>query len=603
MLSPQLLEMLRDYWKATRPTQWLFPGDIPGRPITQACRRAGLPEGPSRLGDQEADHAALAAPRLRHPPARSRHRRAHDPTAAGPSQPGHHRALSEGRHHARCARPPVPSTCCPSPNRTPPPPHPAGPLLSGAAVAAAPLEVADIFRRFGPAYRQAHAESLCRGQLRVMSAIERCRTAALGGHVEQCDACGHQRITYNTCRNRHCPKCQSLARAQWLEDRQAELLDGRVLPRRLHRPRADRGHRLPEQDGCSTTCCFTPAPRRCAPSPPIPKHLGAEIGFSPSCTPGDRTCCTTPICTAWCPAAASRPTASAGSPAARASSCRCGCCRGCSAGCSCEQLHQAFRAGELHFFGQLRTAARRPTPSPPTSRPAAQAEWVVYAKPPFGGPHQVLDYLGRYTHRVAISNNRLLKLRADSASPSPGRTTNTTPRKRTMTLDAEEFIRRFLLHVLPERAAAHPPLRLPRQPLPPNQARAVSPTAARASATGPAIQRQEDYRDLYLRAHRPITARLPHLWQRAHGLHRDGRGRITRARTFAAGLALMLPDFLLIESRRDRCSAFRPGVAIGAPRRTVNLCSAVGCILCLHGRPLSGVRQRAPPSRLPPAPR
>jgi len=89
-------------------------------------------------------------------------------------------------------------------------------------VAVAPLEVADIFRRFGPVYRQAHA--LARAQRRVMSAIELCRTAALGGHVEQCDTCGHQRIAYNSCRNRHCPKCQSLARAQWLEARQAELL-------------------------------------------------------------------------------------------------------------------------------------------------------------------------------------------------------------------------------------------------------------------------------------------------------------------------------------------------------------------------------------------
>ena len=93
-------------------------------------------------------------------------------------------------------------------------------------MAAAPLEVADVFRHSGPAYRQTHAASLCRGQLRAMSAIERCRTAALGGHVEQCDRCGHQRITYNSCRHRTCPKCQSLARAQWLEDRQAELLNG-----------------------------------------------------------------------------------------------------------------------------------------------------------------------------------------------------------------------------------------------------------------------------------------------------------------------------------------------------------------------------------------
>src|SRR5271157_198582 len=158
-------------------------------------------------------------------------------------------------------------------------------------------EVADVFRHYGDAFREQHGGSLSTEQRRAMSAIEICRTAALGGHVEQCDSCSHQRISYNSCRSRSCPKCQSLARAQWIEDRQAELLDTEYFH-----------------------VVFT-APRS---------------AFSPSFIRGGRTCLITPTCTVSFLAAACRPVASDGSPAGQASFFPSGCCRAFSAGCFCK---------------------------------------------------------------------------------------------------------------------------------------------------------------------------------------------------------------------------------------------------------------------------
>lgn len=146
-------------------------------------------------------------------------------------------------------------------------------------MAAAPLEVADVFRHCGPAYRQTHAASLCRGQLRAMNAIERCRTAALGGHVEQCDSCGHQRITYNSCRHRTCPKCQSLASAQWLEARRAELLNGVEyfhVVFTVPEPIAAIAYQNKTQLYDLLLHASAEALRTIAADP---EHLGAEIGF------------------------------------------------------------------------------------------------------------------------------------------------------------------------------------------------------------------------------------------------------------------------------------------------------------------------------------
>ena len=315
-------------------------------------------------------------------------------------------------------------------------------------MAAAPLEVADIFRRFGPAYRHRQADSLGRRPLRVMSAIERCRTAALGGHVERCAACGHRRISYNSCRDRHCPKCQSLARAQWLEDRQAELL-----------PEVEYFHvvfTIPEPIAAIAyqnrkvlyDILFRTSAETLRTIAADPQHLGAEIGFLTILHTWGQNLLHHPHVHCVVPGGGIAPDGSRWI----------GCRRGFFLPVRVlsrlfrrlflEALHQTFRAGKLHFYSQLASLEDAQAFAAYLA-PVAQAEWVVYAKPPFGGAQQVLAYLGRYTHRVAISNNRLLSLREGRVS-FLWKHYKQGGAKRTMTLEAEEFMRRFLLHVLPE---------------------------------------------------------------------------------------------------------------------------------------------------------
>lgn len=311
---------------------------------------------------------------------------------------------------------------------------------------AAPLEVADIFRRFGAAFRQTQADALGRGQRRAMSAIERCRTAALGGHVEQCDACGHRRITYNSCRHRACPKCQSLARAQWLQEREAELLEVEYFHVVFTVPEpiatiAYQNKRLVYD------LLFRTSAETLRTIAADPQHLGAEIGFLAILHTWGQNLLHHPHVHCVVPGGGIAPDGQRWI----------GCRRGFFLPVRVlsrlfrrlflERLHAAFRAGHLRFAGQLeslrQTAAFRAYLAP-----AAQAEWVVYAKPPFGGPRQVLNYLGRYTHRVAISNNRLLTMDGERVTFA-WKDYRHAAAQRTMTLDAGEFIRRFLLHVLP----------------------------------------------------------------------------------------------------------------------------------------------------------
>ena len=308
------------------------------------------------------------------------------------------------------------------------------------------LEVADIFRQAGPAYRQQHADALSRGQRCVMSAIERCRTAALGGHVEQCDACGHQRIAFNSCRNRHCPKCQSLVRAQWLEDRQADLIP------------VDYFHvvfTLPEEIAAIAyqnkamvyEILFHATAETLRTIAADPKHLGGEIGFIA-------------ILHTWGQNLQHHPhlhcVVPGGGPSAdgeRWASCRPGfflpvrVLSRLFRRLFLAQLQDAFDAGRLRFFNALE-ALQAPGAFARYLAPVRQAEWVVYAKPPFGGPQHVLEYLGRYTHRVAISNNRLIDLVEDKVS-FRWKDYRHASRQKVMQLDAQEFMRRFLLHVLP----------------------------------------------------------------------------------------------------------------------------------------------------------
>ena len=308
------------------------------------------------------------------------------------------------------------------------------------------LEVADIFRQLGPAYRHEHVERLSRGQRRVMSAIERCRTAVLGGHVEECDACGHQRIAFNSYCNRHCPKCQSLARAQWLEDRQAELLPVEYFHVVFTLPESVAAIAY-QNKAVVYDILFHATAETLRTIAADPKHLGAEIGFIAILHTWGQNLLHHPHLHCVVPGGGLAPDGQ------RWVACRPGffvpvrVLSRLFRRLFLAQLQQAFDAGELEFFHAL-AALQDPQAFAAHLAPARQAEWVVYAKPPFGGPRQVLEYLGRYTHRVAISNNRLIDL-ADGEVSFHWKDYRHASRNKVMRLDGKEFIRRFLLHVLP----------------------------------------------------------------------------------------------------------------------------------------------------------
>lgn len=308
------------------------------------------------------------------------------------------------------------------------------------------LEVADILRRYGAAYRAEHEASLSSAQRRVMQAITACRTAALGGHVEACDTCEHRRIAYNSCRNRHCPKCQSLARAQWIEDRQAELLDC---------PYFHVVFTLPEEIAAIAyqnkavlyNTLFAATAETLLTIAADPKHLGAAIGFFA-------------VLHTWGQNLMHHPHLHCVVPGGGLSA---GGRRwvGCRPGFFLpvrvlsrffrrrflELLEQAFDDGQLEFFSSLQELRERELFRRYLG-PLREKEWVVYAKPPFAGPAQVLHYVGRYTHRVAISNNRLLDIEGGNVT-FRWKDYRDENAQKTMTLEAAEFIRRFLLHVLP----------------------------------------------------------------------------------------------------------------------------------------------------------
>jgi len=308
-------------------------------------------------------------------------------------------------------------------------------------------EVADVFRRYGDAYRERHGASLCTAQRRVMTAIERCRTAALGGHVEQCDQCGHQRISFNSCRDRHCPKCQSLARAQWLDDRRAELLDTQYFHVVLTLPKEIAG--IAYQNKAPVYgILFRAAAETLSTIAADPKHLGAEIGFFAVLHTWGQTLLLHPHLHCVVAGGGLSPDGT------RWISCRprfflpvpvLSCLfRRLFLG----YLQKAFNAGELQFFSSLEPLRERRAFLRYLA-PLRRAKWVVYAKPPFAGPEQVLEYVGRYTHRVALSNNRLLNIE-DGTVRFRWKDYRDHNRQKVMTVSADEFIRRFLLHVLPE---------------------------------------------------------------------------------------------------------------------------------------------------------
>jgi putative transposase/transposase-like zinc-binding protein len=310
------------------------------------------------------------------------------------------------------------------------------------------LEVADIFRSHGPAWRQIHAGHVSLDQLKVMSAIERCRTAALGGHVARCEDCAYTTIAYNSCRNRHCPKCQGAAAKQWLADREAELLPVPyyhlvfTLPRQI----ADIAY---QNKAILYDLLFKVSAETMLTIAADPKHLGAKIGI-------------TSILHSWGSALTHHPHVHMIVPGGGISldgqrwvSCRPGfflpvrVLSRLFRRLFLEKLVAAHQAGRLSFFGDHAHLADTQSFAACLA-PLRKAEWVVYAKRPFGGPEAVLAYLSRYTHRVAIANSRLIAFDQQRVTFKwkdyriEGR-----DRYKQMALATDEFIRRFLIHVLP----------------------------------------------------------------------------------------------------------------------------------------------------------
>ena len=307
-----------------------------------------------------------------------------------------------------------------------------------------PLEVADIFRQHGYEFRLTH--SLSPEQRRVMRAIERCRTASLGGHVEQCDACGHQRIAYNSCRNRHCPKCQALAKARWLQARLDDLLPVEYFHVVFTLPEQLAAVAL-QNKRVVYNLLFAAASETLRTIAADPRHLGADIGFLAVLHTWDQTLRHHPHLHCVVPGGGLSMEGEGW--------------RSCRPGfflpvnvlarlfrrLFLQGLECAYEKGKLNFHGVCAFLAQ-PTAFKRLLKSVRAREWWVYAKPPFGGPAQVLAYLGRYTHRVAISNHRLLSLKHGKVTFS-WRDNRHGQTQSTMTLTAEEFMRRFLLHVLP----------------------------------------------------------------------------------------------------------------------------------------------------------
>ena len=311
------------------------------------------------------------------------------------------------------------------------------------------LEVADIFRGHGPAWRQAHAGHVSLEQLKVMSAIERCRTAALGGHVARCADCAYTTISYNSCRNRNCPKCQGAAAKQWLADREAELLPVPYyhVVFTLPGPIADIAY---QNKAVLYDLLFKVSAETMLTIAADPKHLGGRIGI-------------TSVLHTWGSAMTHHPHVHMIVPGGGISpdgqrwvSCRPGFFLSVRVlsrlfrRLFLEALSAAHEANRLNFFGN-NTHLIEAQSFAAYLAPLRKTEWVVYAKRPFGGPEAVLAYLSRYTHRVAIANSRLIAFDQQGVTFKwKNYRVEGRDRYQRMTLETNEFIRRFLIHVLPK---------------------------------------------------------------------------------------------------------------------------------------------------------
>ena len=311
------------------------------------------------------------------------------------------------------------------------------------------LEVADIFRGHGAAWREARAGHLSLAQLKVMSAIENCRSAALGGHVLCCQQCAQVQIAYNSCRNRHCPRCQGTAARRWLQARQGDLLPVEYyhIVFTLPAPIRDIAY---QNKAVVYNILFQAAAETLRTIARDPKHLGAHIAA-------------TLVLHTWGSALIHHPHVHGIVPGGGFSADD-QCWIACKPGfflpvrvlsslfrrLFLDKLGKAHQAGDLHFFAD-HLALADPQAFARWLKPLRKQKWYVYAKRPFAGPEAVLAYLSRYTHRVAIANSRLLALNKNGVTfkwkdyRNKGRT-----RHKTMTLATDEFIRRFLIHVLPQ---------------------------------------------------------------------------------------------------------------------------------------------------------
>lgn len=311
------------------------------------------------------------------------------------------------------------------------------------------LEVADIFRDHGRQWRQSHAGHIKLRQLKAMSAIERCRTAALGGHVLRCGDCSITEISYNSCRNRHCPKCQSVTAFRWLEARKNELLPVEYFHVVFTLPAiiSDVAFQNPE---VVYNILFKAASKTLLALAADPKHLGASAAM-------------TAVLHTWGSALTHHPHLHCVVPGGGLSldhkrwiSCRKGFFLPVKVlsrlfrRLFIEQLVNAYKNGLLEFHNKL-ASLEDSKAFEHYLRPAQQADWVVYAKRPFSGPKAVLSYLSRYTHRVAIANSRLLTANKDQVT-FKFKDYRLEGKKRfgTMTLATDEFIRRFLIHIVPD---------------------------------------------------------------------------------------------------------------------------------------------------------
>jgi len=309
------------------------------------------------------------------------------------------------------------------------------------------VEVADVFRAWGPAYRQAYGSTMPLRHLRAMTAIEICRTAALGGHVDACDCCGAIRISYNSCRNRHCPKCQSLAKERWVEARKQELLPVPyfhvvfTLPDAL-RPLALRNQKV------VYNLLFKAASQTLTELASDPRHLGAQIGFTAILHTWTQTLIDHPHLHCVVTGGGLSPDGERWVTGREGFFIPVEVLSRLFRGKILAYLRDASNGRKLVFPGDIADLADTAAFQQLLSALYRKA-WVVYCKPPFGTPEKTLEYLGRYTHRVAISNDRILKLAGDHVT-FRYRDSADDDRVKQMTLSAFEFIRRFLLHVLPD---------------------------------------------------------------------------------------------------------------------------------------------------------